>query len=142
MNSKWILAIGMTAMMLLSIGCSGGQNTTTPQTEAEIKAAEEAANAEAAAAAIPVPIPATSPFAKIKYGMDQQEVYSILGQPTSQGAYVTGKAWIPFYFGGDKTRQIARYKGEGYIVFSQNHSFTSSNSVQTIYYDPNENGFE
>jgi len=141
MNSKWILTLGLTAMLsMMAVGCSS--TPATPQTEAEIKAQEAAAQEAAAKEAIPVPIPATSPFAKIKYGMGQDEVFSILGQPTSHGAYMTGKAWIPFYYGGDKTRQIARYKGEGYIIFSQNHSFTSSSSVQTIYYDPNEKGFE
>ena len=139
--AKWLMSLLMVAMMTAAIGCSSGESA--PDKTPEQLAAEEAeARAQAERDAVPNPIPETSPFAKIKYGMSQEEVYSILGQPTSQGAYVTGKAWIPFYFGGDKTRSIARYKGQGYIIFSQNHSFTSSHSVQTIYYDPNERGFE
>jgi len=45
-------------------------------------------------------------------------VYDILGAPTDQGAYVTGKAWIPFYYGSDTHRYEMIYKGKGRLVFA------------------------
>lgn len=90
------------------------------------------------------PIPADSPFAKIKEGMSKDEVFVTIGMPTSQGAYATGKAFIPFHYGGDNYRTIARYKGIGTIIFSQDSRFTSGMSVMEggITYDPDEPGFE
>jgi hypothetical protein len=131
MSCKLILTLALSLMVLTAVGCSSGSNTSSADSQ---PAAEENP--------IPVPIPANSIFTKIKIGMDQQQVYALLGPPTSSGAYVTGKAWIPFYYGGDKTRTIARYKGEGYIIFSQNNSFSSTYNVQSIHYDANETGFE
>ena len=46
------------------------------------------------------------------------QVTDLIGQPTDQGAYVTGKAWIPFYFGGDQYRHELAYKGMGRLVFA------------------------
>lgn len=95
-----------------------------------------------AAAPTTRPIPPDSPFAKIKEGMGSDEVFATIGQPTSQTAYATGKAWIPFHYGGDNTRMTAHYKGIGTITFSQNHAFTSQMSVMSVDYDPEEPGFE
>lgn len=41
------------------------------------------------------PAPGTK-FTRLQIGMSRQQVLDIVGQPTDQGAYVTGKAWIPF----------------------------------------------
>ena len=131
MTWKWILTLALSLMVATAVGCSSGSNTSSADTQ---PAPEDNP--------IPVPIPASSIFSKIKIGMEQQQVFALLGPPTSSGAYVTGKAWIPFYYGGDKTRTIARYKGEGYIVFSQNNSFSSAYNVQSIHYNPNESGFD
>ncbi len=89
-----------------------------------------------------IPIPANSPLAKIKVGMASDEVFATIGQPTAQNQYQTGKAWIPFHFGGDNYRTDARYKGLGVVVFSQNNAFTKSMTVIDIKYDPAEPGFE
>ena len=88
------------------------------------------------------PIPPESPFAKLKIGMGSDEVFATIGPPTSQGDYQTGKAFIPFHFGGDNYRMIARYKGQGTIIFSQDSAFASSMSTIEINYDPDEPGFE
>jgi hypothetical protein len=45
-------------------------------------------------------------------------VTDIAGQPSDQGAYVTGKAWIPFYFGSDRYRHELVYKGMGRLIFA------------------------
>jgi hypothetical protein len=59
-----------------------------------------------------------SKFTKVKIGMGMKEVTDLIGPPTDQGAYVTGKAFIPFYFGGDRYRHELVYKGQGRLVFA------------------------
>lgn len=63
------------------------------------------------------PAPKSS-FNKLKIGMGMKQVTDIVGQPTDQGAYVTGKAWIPFYFGSDTYRHELVYKGLGRLIFA------------------------
>jgi hypothetical protein len=52
-----------------------------------------------------------SKFTRLQIGMSMKQVTDLIGQPTDQGAYVTGKAWIPFYYGSDRYRHEAVYKG-------------------------------
>jgi hypothetical protein len=64
-----------------------------------------------------IPAP-NSKFTELKIGMGFRQVESIAGPPTDQGAYITGKAFIPFYFGSDRTRSEFVYKGEGRLIFA------------------------
>jgi hypothetical protein len=59
-----------------------------------------------------------SKFTKLQMGMGMKQVTDLIGQPTDQGAYVTGKAFIPFYFGSDRYRHELVYKGQGRLVFA------------------------
>ena len=59
-----------------------------------------------------------SKFNKLKIGMSMKQVFDLIGQPSDQGAYVTGKAFIPFYFGGDRHRFETVYKGTGRLIFA------------------------
>ena len=59
-----------------------------------------------------------SKFTKLQMGMGMKQVTDLIGSPTDQGAYVTGKAFIPFYFGGDRYRHELVYKGQGRLVFA------------------------
>lgn len=61
---------------------------------------------------------ASSRFTKLTIGMGMRQVTDITGQPTDQGAYITGKAWIPFYFGSDRYRHELVYKGQGRLIFA------------------------
>lgn len=61
---------------------------------------------------------AGSRFTRLTIGMGMRQVTDIAGQPTDQGAYVTGKAWIPFYFGSDRYRHELVYKGQGRLIFA------------------------
>ncbi|MEP7296138.1 MAG: hypothetical protein ABI702_08115 [Burkholderiales bacterium] len=61
---------------------------------------------------------ANSKFTRLTIGMGMRQVTDITGQPTDQGAYVTGKAWIPFYFGSDRYRHELVYKGQGRLIFA------------------------
>jgi hypothetical protein len=64
-----------------------------------------------------VPAP-NSRFPQLKIGMGMREVVDIVGPPTDQGAYITGKAFIPFYFGSDRSRFELIYKGQGRLIFA------------------------
>ena len=57
-------------------------------------------------------------FTKLQIGMPLQQVRDLCGASTDQGAYITGKSFIPFYFGSDRTRSEFIYKGEGRLVFA------------------------
>jgi hypothetical protein len=59
-----------------------------------------------------------SKFAKLKIGMTMRQAVDIAGKPTDEGVYMTGKAWIPFYFGADRHRFEMAYKGQGRLIFA------------------------
>lgn len=59
-----------------------------------------------------------SKFNKLKIGMKMKQVTGLIGQPSDQGAYITGKAFIPFYFGDDRHRYELVYKGAGRLIFA------------------------
>lgn len=77
-----------------------------------------------------------SKFTKLKIGMPMKEVTDLIGQPTDQGAYVTGKAWIPFYFGSDRHRYEMIYKGQGRLIFAGGSmgDFTSGHLIWIIHF--------
>jgi outer membrane protein assembly factor BamE (lipoprotein component of BamABCDE complex) len=87
-------------------------------------------------------IPANVPFAKIKIGMGQGQVHSILGQPTDSKIYQTGKMWIPFYFGSDTHRTEELYKGIGRITYTGMGIGGVNLTVFKAIYDPAEDGFQ
>src|SRR6185503_2634516 len=64
------------------------------------------------------PPPASSKLAKVQMGMSPREVQNVIGSPDDESAYVTGKAFIPWYFGRDRHRVAYFYKGEGRVVFA------------------------
>jgi hypothetical protein len=82
-----------------------------------------------------------SKFSNLKIGMSRAEVYSTAGNPTDQGAYVTGKAWIPFYFGSDRYRYEAAYKGMGRLIFAGSAGFDSNAHLIWIIHNKNDTGF-
>ncbi|HHJ38540.1 MAG: hypothetical protein AXA67_08235 [Methylothermaceae bacteria B42] len=87
-------------------------------------------------------IPANSPFAKVKKGMSEGRVYDLIGQPSEIKTYLTGKTWIPFYFGPDTHRKEALYKGQGRIVFTPSGALgTGVYKVFKVIYDPTEDGY-
>jgi hypothetical protein len=63
------------------------------------------------------PVPG-SKMSQLKIGMSSAQVMSIMGQPSDQGAHITGKAFIPFYFGSDRYRYEVTYKGQGRLLFA------------------------
>jgi hypothetical protein len=153
-----ILALAAAAALAACASGGGGgttsEGTTTQQTApakttapskatAPAKATtttQQTAAAQPAAAKLPagysVP-PANSKLARVKAGMTDSEVRQILGEPTNQNAYVTGKAFIPFYYGGDTSRTDWMYKGQGRVVFSRNQ-WSGQLKVIHAMYNPSE----
>jgi len=120
------MAIGSACLLW---GCKTASKSESPPTssaKAPASAAAPAAKSSAPAAKSAdakegeiVGTPAkNSRFTKLKMGMSVKEVTDLIGQPTDQGAYVTGKAFIPFNFGGDRYRHELVYKGQGRLVFA------------------------
>ncbi|MBS1144585.1 MAG: hypothetical protein H6R14_1991 [Proteobacteria bacterium] len=84
---------------------------------AAIAADEPPKKEEAAEASIVGNPPPDSPFGKLKIGMSYEEVIAIVGKPTNQHDFCTGKHRIPFYFGDDRARTEAFFKGMGKLDF-------------------------
>ena len=124
------LLAGAIALAALA-GCAAKQSSSEPPPAA------------APAAPPAVPPPAGSPMAKIQTGMSMEQVTNILGAPTSQSNYASGKAWIPFYYGNDVMRTAYYYKGLGRIVFAAGNQFGAGRggAVERVEYDPSESGF-
>ncbi len=123
-KNLFILALLGTGLAFSGVGCGTTDSASSEPAKEEAKAA--------------IPIPADSPFAKIQLGMGMDEVYALIGRPTDTGHHMTGKQFIPYYYGGDTQRTEAFYKGQGTIVFSPNNHWTQHMGVIEINYDPNQ----
>jgi len=129
MRKTLIGLLSVAVAVCVMAGCSSSGSSSAEKPEAATKPS--------------VPIPPDSPFAKVKIGMDKDEVFAKLGQPNNVSTYQTGKAWIPFHFSGsDNYHMVARYKGIGTITFSNDSAYSSGMSVISIDYDPTEPGYE
>jgi hypothetical protein len=85
---------------------------------------------------------AKSKFTKLQIGMSMKQATDLVGQPTDQGAYMTGMAWVPFYFGSDRHRYEMVYKGQGRLIFAGGSlgDFTGGNLIWIIH-NANEGGY-
>jgi hypothetical protein len=74
-------------------------------------------------------------FTELQIGMGMKQATDLLGPPTDQGAYITGKAFIPFYFGSDRHRYELLYKGCGRLIFAGGSfgNFNGGNLVWVIH---------
>ena len=83
-----------------------------------------------------------STFTKLEIGMSMKQVTDIVGQPTDSGAYITGKAWIPFYFGSDRHRYELVYRNQGRLIFAGGSlgNFSGGNLIWVIH-NANEPGY-
>jgi hypothetical protein len=83
-----------------------------------------------------------SKFTQLKIGMGMRQATDIAGQPTDQGGYMTGKAWIPWNFGSDRYRHELVYKGQGRLIFASPSGFDfGSGHLIWIIHNPNEGGY-
>jgi len=95
-----------------------------------------ASSAESEAQNDPKPPPG-SPLAKIELGMNDTEVRNAIGDPDDTNMYMTGKQWIPFYYGPDTHRSDWMYSGVGRVVFSRNR-YSGALKVIRIIPNPDE----
>jgi len=85
---------------------------------------------------------ANSRFTRLTIGMDMRQVLDLVGPPTDQGAYITGKAFIPFYFGSDRYRHEMVFKGQGRLIFAGGSAgdYSSGHLIEIIH-NSNEAGY-
>ena len=89
------------------------------------------------AAAPEMPPPEGSPLANVEISMNDTQVRQIMGEPNDANAYMTGKSWIPYYYGPDTTRTDWMYYGTGRVVFSRNR-YSGGLKVIRVIYNPDE----
>lgn len=134
-----VLVAALMALGLAGCANKGGSSGTAAAP------AEEQAPAQKAAPAKPAAVkgaaaPAGSKLSKVQKDMTPEQVRTIMGAPNGEKSYVTGKAFIPYYYGADAgTNTEWSYKGVGRVIFGVNR-YTNNTRVIRIDYDPSETG--
>ncbi|MDR2208417.1 MAG: hypothetical protein LBE22_05540 [Azoarcus sp.] len=77
-----------------------------------------------------------SKFKNLRLGMSRYVIEKQLGMPDDIQHNVTGKAFAPFYYGTDRVRYTAYYKGSGTLIYSG----TSSDKLIEIHHNASESG--
>ena len=133
---QWMaLGTALAASAIALAGCAERAARPVDRSGAAPRAEERAADA-------PTPPPADSKLALVKKGMKMSEVVKILGEPTDRHQYVTGKAFIPWYFGDDASRVEWHYRGLGRVVLTGGGAFGQGGGiVEWVDYDPKESGY-
>ena len=135
-----IVKYGMIAMCIISLaGC--GKRTPSADAVADsgvrkVRSADGAIDGQIYGNPAP-----RSKFAKLQIGMPMKQVFDLIGQPTDTDAHITGKVFIPFYFGGDTSQVEAFYKGEGHLTFTGAHFAGAPNRLSEIHVNPAETGY-
>jgi hypothetical protein len=83
------------------------------------------------------PAPKGTKLSRVRSGMNDIEVRKIMGRPDHERSHVTGKAWIPFYWGSDTSRTEWLYEGQGRVIFSRNR-YSGTLKVVRVNYDKSE----
>ncbi len=140
MQAKISVLLFVTMTSIFVVACSSNSTRPISQDTASTDKASTPAETEKPTSTktenTDTPPPDDSKLAEIKKGMTDSEVRSILGEPKSSNSYMTGKNWIPFYYGGDTRRTDYIYSELGRVVFTMNR-YSGSLKVIRIIYDPN-----
>jgi len=130
--------LGLAAALFVwgQVGCATRSGGGASEPAAQQPAAQESA-AKPAEPPRGVPPPASSKLSKVQLGWNDEQVRAAIGAPDNVEGYITGKSFIPFYYGTDTSRTDWEYKGEGRVVFSRN-AYSGTLKVIRIDYDPNE----
>lgn len=83
-----------------------------------------------------------SKFPSLQIGMSQGEVEGKIGRGTDMRTYMTGKAWIPFYFGTDGHRFETFYKGQGSLIYTGGGVGGGRGVLVGINHDATEDGYQ
>lgn len=145
-------------LLTLLIGCAAQQKSDTTQAPADSKSAQTSATTTPNGATaspngrivkskdgtiegeIVGKIAPKSKFAKLQIGITPEEVEKLIGRPDATENHVTGKAFIPFHFGGDTHRLETFYKHEGQLTFSNTNNYVSPNALIRIEANPKATG--
>jgi hypothetical protein len=84
---------------------------------------------------------ANTKFNMLKIGMGEKEVTDLIGMPTDQGQHITGKAFIPFYYGSGGMEKVYHYKGFGRLRFANSSAFSTTTGLVGIEHDSKERGY-
>lgn len=137
--SRTILAL---VAVLAAAGCAqqggGGGGPTADAAQDDVRTVKST-DGSFDGEVIGTPAPG-SKFAKVQIGMRSAQVEKLIGPPDDSEGHITGKAFIPFFFGGDTQRREAFYKGEGILTYSPEHFGGESNTLIRIIADPSEKG--
>lgn len=131
MIARRVGLLGMAFLFAVNAACSHPSPKSSEQPAAKSGNAAEAAKGN--------PPPPGSTMAKVQVGMNDTDVRKILGEPDNANGYITGKAFIPWYFGSDTSRTDWLYKGKGRVVFSRNR-YSGNLQVVRVDYNPSETG--
>jgi hypothetical protein len=82
-----------------------------------------------------------SQFVRLQIGMSMRQVTDLIGRPNDMGSYVTGKAWIPFYYGSDRYRYELLYRGQGRLIFAGSNVGDPSAHLISIIHNAQESGY-
>jgi len=63
-------------------------------------------------------VPRTSKFSRLKKGMTRSQVTRRIGYPSDRSSFMTGKGFIPFYYGPDRRRTVYYYRHQGELQFN------------------------
>jgi len=120
--------LALSALLILTVvtGCA----TQSPSPGSQSTAPPPAAT----------PPPAGSKLAGIREGMTPEQVQKIAGAPASIKPYITGKAFIPWYFGPDRQRTAYYYRGQGRVIFSGEGGLGTDSHVLRVEYDASDPG--
>ena len=95
----------------------------------------------ACARSIPAPrVSPSSPLAQLRIGMSLREVKTLVGEPSDEHHYATGKVAIPFYFGNDAAEIVLHYRGIGRVVLALG-VINQNPAVIRVEEDRGESGF-
>jgi len=108
-------------LLILLMGCASTASGPAPKSEVQTPSTT---------------VPATSKFAQLQIGMSRTEVHAKIGAAGAFKIIPSGKAWIPFYYGADRTHTVEYYKNEGRLVYSG-----GNDQLIDIVYDPSEDGY-
>jgi hypothetical protein len=126
------------ACTLALAGCGGGQDARNDQTTGNSQRVKLPDGFEGEVDGVPA---RQSKFARLQIGMPAKQVTDLIGQPTDTDMNVTGKVFIPFYFGGDTVQMKAFYRGEGFLIYTGSHFAGSPNRLAEIHVNPAESGY-
>jgi hypothetical protein len=131
------LALGAGALLSGCKSSEAGAPAPSKTAPAETAPAEKAKPAEKPKGAA---APASSKLSQVKNDMSPEQVNEIMGPPTGQSSYPTGKTFNPYNFGNDSGNRVEyKYKGQGRVVFAV-PKWGGNMKVVRVDYDPNEAG--